>query len=450
MEYRPHEYQSYATERIVEQSAVGLFLGMGLGKTVITLTAIDELRYDYFDIERVLVIAPLRVAEDTWARETAKWDHLKHLRISKVLGTEKQRLNALAAKADIYIINRENVVWLVKQKWMFDMVVIDELSSFKSPSAQRFRALRKVRPQVSRIVGLTGTPAPNGLMDLWSEVYLLDMGQRLGRTLGGYREQYFRPGRTDRTRRIVYNWIPLAGAEQAIYAKLSDLCVSMTAEDWLELPERVNRTVPVTLPDMAEYKKLERDLFLELDGDAITAGTAAAVMGKLHQYAQGCVYATDGSVKEIHRAKLETLDDLIEAANRKPVLVYYWYKHDLARLLAAYPEARQLKTERDIEDWNAGNIPLLLAHPGSAGHGLNLQAGGNIIVWYSLTWSLELYQQANARLDRQGQTEQVIVHHIVAEDTVDEDILAAIGMKEAGQSALIAAVKARLERQRAA
>jgi SNF2 family DNA or RNA helicase len=453
MEYRPHAYQEYATNKIIEQPAAGLFLEMGLGKTVITLTAVDQLMHDYFDISRVLVIAPLRVAEDTWIREASKWDHLKHLRISRVLGPAADRIQALKQSADIYVINRENVPWLVdfyeKQEWPFDMIIIDELSSFKSPSAKRFKKLRKVRPYAKRVVGLTGTPAPNGLIDLWSQVYILDKGERLGKTMGAYKDEYFKPGRMDRSRHIVYEWTPRAGAEDEIYSRLSDICVSMSAKDWLDLPERIDRMVPVVLSreHQERYEQLERDLILEISGEeVVTAGSAAAVTGKLQQFAQGAIYTEGQGWAEIHDAKLQAMDDLIEEANGKPVLVFYWYKHDLERLQKRYPKARTLDSAKDIEAWNKGKIEILLAHPASAGHGLNLQAGGSTIIWFGLTWSLELYQQANARLHRQGQERGVIVHHLVAEGTVDEDIMAALSGKADGQNALMEAVKARIRR----
>lgn len=450
MDYRPHAYQEYATNKIIEQPAAGLFLEMGLGKTVITLTAIDDLLHDYYDVSKVLVIAPLRVAEDTWTREASKWEHLKHLRISRVLGPAADRTRALRQQADVYVINRENVPWLVefygKKEWPFDMIVIDELSSFKSPSAKRFRALRKIRPLVKRIVGLTGTPAPNGLIDLWSQVYLLDAGERLGKTMGAYKDEYFKPGRMDRSRHVVFDWAPRPGAEKAIHEKLSDICVSMSSKDWLDLPERMDLIVPVKLPDQEGYTRLEKDLIIELSGQTITAGTAAAVTGKLQQYAQGAIYTEDGNWTEVHDAKLQAMDDLIEEANGKPVLVFYWYKHDLARLQARYPKAKTLDTAKDIEKWNKGKTEILLAHPASAGHGLNLQAGGSTIIWFGLTWSLELYQQANARLHRQGQEQAVIIHHLVAEGTVDEDIMLALTGKAEGQSALMEAVKARIRR----
>ena len=451
MIYQPHQYQEYATNKILDQPAVGLFLDMGLGKTVSTLTAIDQLLYDYFDANNVLVIAPLRVAQKTWPDEVRKWDHLKHLRISRVLGPEKQRKIALRDKADIWVINRENVEWLVDyygKNWPFDMVVIDELSSFKSSKARRFRALRKVRPIIKRIVGLTGTPAPNGLIDLWPQVYLLDQGAALGKTLTGYRERYFEPGKRNRT--VIFQWDPKAGAQEAIYKNLEDLCVSMSAADWLQMPERIDRVVSIQIPEAARvnYDQLERDLLLPFaDGD-ITADTMAVLSNKLLQMANGAVYDENGSTREIHQAKLESLNDILEAANGQPVLVFYAYKHDLDRIKAQIPAAQVLDTEDDIEKWNQGKISVLLAHPASAGHGLNLQTGGNIIVWFGLTWSLELYQHANARLHSQGQEKSVIVHHLVAEGPIDEDVMKALAGKDVNQKALLEAVKARIEKFR--
>lgn len=457
MKYKPHGYQQYATDKILDQEACGLFLDMGLGKTVVTLTAINELIYDRFEVSRALVIAPLRVAADTWTREADKWDHLAHLKVARVLGTEKQRKAALAEDADIYVINRENVPWLVgqyaKKPWPFDLVAIDELSSFKSPSAQRFRALRKMMPFTKRRIGLTGTPAPNGYIDLWSQVYLLDAGERLGKTVTGFKQTHFHPGKMDRSRNIVYQWDINDGAKDAIDEKLRDLCVSMTAADYLDMPERIAVTTPVVLTpeQQQQYKKLERDFLIEVDADTITAGTAAAITGKLQQFSQGAVYTTDpehpetrGDWIELHQAKLEALDDLIEAANGQPVLVFYWYKHDLTRLKARYPKARTLDTPADIAAWNAKQVPLMFAHPASAGHGLNLQEGGNQAVWFSIPWSLELYQQANARLYRQGQqAKTVVIQHLVTEGTVDEDIMRALQGKSAGQDGLIEALKAR-------
>jgi SNF2 family DNA or RNA helicase len=404
--------------------------------------------YDRFEISKVLVIAPKRVAEDTWTREHAKWDHLKDLRISKVLGNEQQRIRALRAEADIYVIGRDNVVWLVdlyqklKTGWPFDMIVIDELSSFKNPQAKRFRALKKAMPSVSRVVGLTGTPSPNGLMDLWAEVYLLDQGERLGQTLGAYREKYFRPGA--RNGYIVYKWEPLRGAREKIEAAISDICISMSAADYLKLPKRIDNVIPVQLsPDeMEAYKRMERDQLLQIEDDDIAALNAAAVMTKLLQIANGSVYTNEGKVVKIHEAKLEALVEIVDTTD-SPVLVFYSYKHDLAAIQGKIKGARILENEKDIAEWNAGEVQVLLAHPASVGYGLNLQEGGHVIVWYGLTWSLELYQQANARLYRQGQEKPVIIHHLIAEGTVDEQVMDALEAKDTSQAALLAALKER-------
>ena len=454
MKYIAHKYQEYATNKILDQEAVGLFLDMGLGKTIITLTAINELMYNRFEIRKVLVIAPKRVALDTWTREAAKWDHLSKLTVSRVLGTAKERLEALEATADVYVTNRENVAWLVglykgkKNPWPFDMIVIDELSSFKSPSAVRFRALRKVRPLATRVVGLTGTPNPNGYLDLWSQVYLLDQGARLGKTFTAYRNDFFKPGRMNPSTRVVYDWNMEDWAKGSIDKSLQDLCVSMKAEDYLDMPEYLPITTPVVFdPEQTkQYKKLERDYLLTIDQDTITAATAAAVTGKLQQFAQGAVYNTEGGWTEIHNAKLEALDELIEAANGNPLLVFYWYKHDLARLKAKYPKARTLDDEKDIADWNTGRVPLMLAHP-SAGYGLNLQDGGNQVIWFTLpAWNLELYQQANARLYRQGQAAKtVIIQHLVAQGTIDEDMMLSLAGKAEDQDNFMASIKARIK-----
>lgn len=448
MRYEPHDYQKRATDLVIQLPRVGLFLDMGLGKTVITLTAIWELMYDRFEVRRVLVIAPKRVAEDTWSREHAKWDHLKGLRISKVLGSPDQRRRALEADADVYVIGRDNVVWLVnhylalKKGWPFDMVVIDELSSFKNPQAKRFRALRKAMPYTARVVGLTGTPSPNGLMDLWAEMYLLDRGKRLGETLRAYQTRFFRPGAHNGY--VVYKWEPLKGAREQIQAAISDICVSMSAADYLQLPQRIDNVIPVQLSasEMAAYKRMERDQLLQLGDEDVVALNAAAVMNKLLQIANGSVYAVDGSVVRIHDAKLEALTELVDTAT-SPVMVFYSYKHDLTAIQRAIPDARQLNGPEDIAEWNAGRIPVLLAHPASVGYGLNLQDGGHIIVWYGLTWSLELYQQANARLYRQGQGKPVIIHHLIAAGTADEQAMAAIQNKDMDQAALMAALKER-------
>lgn len=396
------------------------------------------------------MIAPLRVAQSTWSGEIEKWDHLRGLRLSKVLGNEKQRIEALNQPADLYIINRENTEWLVNyygRKWPFDMVVIDELSSFKNPKSKRFRALRKVRPLIKRIVGLTGTPAPNGLIDLWSQVYLLDQGERLGKTLTGYRDRYFDPGR--RNQNIVFEWIPKPFVEEAIYEKISDICVSMKAEDWLQLPGRIDNVIEVELPEKAksQYKQLEKDLTLPLVDSDVTAANAAVLTNKLLQMANGAIYDEFSDAKEIHSAKLDALEEVVEAANGKPVLVVYTYQHDLDRIkrqLKKY-NPRTLNSDQDVRDWNEGKIQVLLLHPASGGHGLNLQAGGNIVIWFGLTWSLEWYQQTNARLHRQGQTERVIIHHIVAKGTMDEEVLKALTGKAATQNGLMEAVKAKIE-----
>lgn len=416
---------------------------------MITLTAIDMLMNDYFEVSRVLVIAPLRVAEDTWSRESQKWDHLKHLRISKVLGSASNRRKALAKDADIYVINRENVVWLtdelsqVGDGWGFDMVVIDELSSFKSHAAKRFKALRKYITRSSRVVGLTGTPAPNGLIDLWSQIYLLDGGERLGTTISGFRSRYFIPNQ--RNQHMIYNYKPREEAEQAINAKISDICISMRAEDWLDMPERIDNVQRVKLSDdeMDRYNQFERDCYLDFLEGEVTAASAAALSNKLLQYSNGAMYLADGGYVETSNAKLDVLDEIIELSNGKPILCFYSYKHDLERIQKRFKFAKKLGGSEDIEKWNNGEIPLLLAHPAGAGHGLNLQAGGNIIVWFGLTWSLELYQQANARLYRQGQENAVIIHHLITEGTADESVLASLQGKKDVQDELLDSLKAK-------
>lgn len=448
----PRPYQRYAIKRIVNTPAVALLLDMGMGKTVSTLTAIDELMYDRFEVRKVLVIAPLRVALSTWRDECEMWEHTQHLRISVAVGDLRTREAALAEDADIYVINRDVVKWLVgyyRAKWPFDMVVIDESSSFKNPASQRFRALRKVRPLIRRIVLLTGTPAPNGLMDLWSQLYLLDRGERLGRTLTEYRERYFRPGQQNGY--VVYSYDPRPGAAQEIYKRIGDVCVSMRSEDYLTLPPLVQNVVRVRLPEAAakRYREMERELVLSIGDTDITAVSAAALSNKLLQMANGAVYDTEGKVVKLHDAKAEALDEIISCNEGKSVMVIYSYRHDLDALRRRYPKAQELKTADDIRAWNAGKIPLLLVHPQSAGHGLNLQHGGHIVVWYGLTWSLEAYQQTNKRLHRPGQTEPVVLHHLVAKDTVDEDVMRALEGKAAGQESMLEAVKARIERYRA-
>lgn len=448
MIYNPHAYQAYATSKIMAQESVGLFMDMGLGKTVCTLTAIDELLFDRFDAEKILVIAPLRVAQSTWPDEVDKWDHLHRIKIIPILGSEKQRIRALNTKGRVFAVNRENVVWLVDylgKNWPFDTVVIDELSSFKSAKSRRFRALRKVRPLIKRIIGLTGTPAPNSYLDLWAQIYLLDQGARLGTTVTGYRERYFDPDK--RSAHVIFSWRMKSGAKEAIEEKLKDLCVSLTAADYLNMPERIDNIVKVRLPAAAKeaYDRFERELLIEIAPSEIVAANAAVLTGKLLQLSNGAVYDEAGIPRWIHDEKLNALGEILEANEGKPVLVFYSYKHDLSRIRGKYPDAQVLDKPWKIHEWNAGYIPLLLAHPASAGHGLNLQAGGNIIVWFGLPWSLEMYQQANARLWRQGQRQSVVVNHLVAAGTMDEQVLKVLQKKDAGQAGLIEALKARIE-----
>lgn len=443
-----HEYQRRAVDHIIQHEGAGVILDMGLGKTVITLTAIDKLLYQDLSIERVLVIAPKRVAEDTWSCEAAAWSHLRHLRISTVLGTAKQRERALKTPADIYVTNRENVKWLVTyygKKWPFDCVVIDELSSFKDASSQRFKALRKVRPMVKRIVGLTGTPSPNGLIDLWAQIYLLDGGQRLGSTLTKYRQTYFLSGRTNG--QVVFDYRLRVGAAKIIHQLISDICLSMSAEEYLKMPDRLDIVRQVTLPAaaMAQYKKFEKEQVMQVDTDNISAANAAALTGKLLQYANGAIYDEEKEVHLLHEAKLDTLEEIIEEAQGENVLVFYNYKHDLDRLLSRFAKLkpRVLSGAADKNEWNDGKIRMLLAHPASCAYGLNLQAGGAIIVWFGLNWSLELYEQANARLYRQGQSKSVKIYHLVATGTVDENVMRALANKEAGQTSLKQAIRDR-------
>ena len=442
-----HDYQRFCVEFIEAHPQCGVFLDMGLGKTAIALTAVSHLLYDSFEVSRVLIIAPLRVARDTWIAELGKWEQLHGLRLERVLGTPRERIAALSRKADLYVINRENVEWLVKhyagRKLPFDMLVIDELSSFKNSRAKRFLALKKVLPQFTRVVGLTGTPAPNGLEDLWPQIYLLDRGARLGRTMRSYLDLYFDTPNSW----TPYRREPRPGAEEAIYRRIGDICVSMRAADHLKMPERVDNVVEIRLSAREEklYRQMERDMLLPYaDGDVL-ALNAAALAGKLLQLANGAVYDEFHNVRVLHDRKLDALEDLIEAANGKPVLVAYWFKHDLERIRERFT-VREIKTSRDIADWNQGKIPVAVIHPASAGHGLNLQSGGSTLVWFGLTWSLELYQQTNARLWRQGQKDTtVVIHHIITKNTIDERIMSALQKKERAQSALIDAVKADLE-----
>ncbi len=448
MQYVPHDYQRYATDFILAHPEAAILLDMGLGKSVISLTAIWELCLNRFEIGRVLVIAPLRVARDTWPAEIQKWDHLRGLTYSVVVGTEKERRAALMRSASVFIINRENIQWLVEDSgipFTFDMIVIDELSSFKSWQAKRFKSLLKVRPDVKRIVGLTGTPSSNGLMDLWAEFRILDLGKRLGRFITHYRDAFFLPDK--RNQQQIFTYKPRPGAEEEIYRRISDMTISMRATDHLKMPERVENRVVVRMDDREReiYDRMKADLIVQIKGQEIDAVNAASLSGKLCQMANGASYTEDHSVVQIHDQKLDALEDLIEGANGKPLLVAYWFKHDLDRIQKRFPQAREIRTSKDITDWNAGDIPVALIHPASAGHGLNLQAGGNTLVWFGLTWSLELYQQTNARLWRQGQTAgTVIIHHIITEDTIDERIMDALERKDKTQSALIDAVKAQL------
>ena len=449
MRYEPHNYQRYATNFIKSNPISALLLDMGLGKTVITLTAIHDLFS--FEIRKVLVIAPIRVTR-VWGDEIEKWEHLRGLTYSIAVGTEKKRKIALNTKADIYIINRENVWWLVEESGLlfdFDMIVVDELSSFKNHKTKRFKSLMKVRPKVKRIVGLTGTPTGNGLMDLYAEFRLLDMGQRLGRFIGQYRNTYFQPDK--RNGMVVYSYKPLPGAEEKIYEKISDITVSMKATDHLKMPECITATYPVKMSEdeMKQYEEMKESLVLSLGGEEITATNAATLSGKLLQMANGAVYGDCGKILEIHDRKLDALKDMIESMNGKPLLVAYWFKHDFERICKRlhqlYIPFSKLDSENSIRRWNNGEIPVVLIHPASAGHGLNLQSGGNTLVWYGLTWSLELYQQTNARLWRQGQkSETVVIQHIITKGEIDENIMTTLDIKERTQSALIDAVKVEL------
>ena len=448
MKYDPHKYQTYATNFILEHPIAAVFLEMGLGKSVITLTSIFDLTLDSFLIRKVLVIAPLRVARDTWPAEIEKWDHLKGLKYTVAVGSEVQRKAALMKRAQVYIINRENVEWLISRSGIpfdFDMVVVDELSSFKSHQAKRFKSLMKVRPLVKRFVGLTGTPSSNSLMDLWAEYRLLDMGQRLGRFIGRYREDYFVPDK--RNQQVIYSYKPKQGAEEAIYRQISDITISMKGSDYLKLPELVINEVSVRLSEkeMKTLDSMNRDLITIVKGEEITAANAAALSGKLLQMANGAVYDDQGAVTHIHDHKLDALEDVVEGAYGKPVLISYWFKHDLTRIQNRF-DVEVLSNADSIRRWNQGEIPVAIIHPASAGHGLNLQAGGSILVWFGLTWSLELYQQTNARLWRQGQKDTVVIHHLIAKGTIDERVMKALKGKDVRQAALIEAVKAEINK----
>ena len=448
MKFEPHDYQAFAIDYIETHPVAAVLLDMGLGKTVISLTAIADLLFDSFVARRILVIAPLRVARDTWPAELEKWSHLQHLTYAVAVGTAKERRAALMQSADITIINRENLSWMIEESGFpfdYDTVIVDELSSFKNHQSKRFKALLRVRPKVKRIIGLTGTPSSNGLMDLWAEFRLLDMGQRLGRFITQYRNAYFTPDK--RNGEIIYSYKPLPFAEDAIYRKISDITISMKSTDHLKMPELVSTQYEVRLSDAEaeRYADLKQELILQLPDGEVTAANAAALTGKLAQLANGAIYADTGEVVEFHERKLDALEDIIESANGKPLLVAYWFRHDLQRIRERF-DVRELKSSKDIADWNAGKIPVAVIHPASAGHGLNLQAGGSTLVWFGLTWSLELYQQTNARLWRQGQSAgTVVIQHIVTKGTIDERILKALQAKDRMQSALIEAVKADLK-----
>ena len=454
MIFNPHDYQRRCIGLIIALKKIGLFLDMGLGKTVTTLTAIRELKYDRFAVRRVLVIAPKKVAEGTWTKEKDKWDHTKILRVSAVLGSSAKRIRALNTPADIYIINRENVCWLVdhyRNDWPFDMVVIDESSSFKSHNAKRFKAMAAIMPKVDRLVELTGTPSPNGLADLWSQIYLLDGGERLGRKYTGFRERYFQPDKRGADG-MVYSYAAKPGTERTILDKISDICVSMKAEDYLQLPDVTYHQIPVVLDTKAEkaYQEMERKMVLELpDDEEINVTSAAALSNKLLQLSNGAVYDEYKNVHEVHSCKIEAFLELVESLQGKPALVFYSFQHDKARILKALEKTglrvRELKGVQDEDDWNIGKIDILLAHPASCAYGLNLQQGGNHVIWFGLTWNYELYTQANARLHRQGQTEKVIIHLLACSGTRDEDVLQALERKENVQEWVMESLKARIK-----
>lgn len=453
MKYRPHEYQKYAIRFIEEHPVAAVFLDMGMGKSSITLTAIMELMYEKFEVSKVLIIAPLRVAKNTWSAEIEKWDHLKGMTYTIAVGSVAERRKALIADADIYIINRENIPWLIEKSGLpfdYDMVVVDELSSFKNWQTKRFRALMKVRPKVRRIVGLTGTPSSNGLMELFAEYKILDMGKRLGRFISQYRISYFVPDQMNGP--VVYSYKLRPGAEEKIYEKIADITISMKGTEHLKMPELISTQYMVYLNDeeRKKYESMKKDLVLQLPGGEVTASNAAALSGKLTQMANGAVYSDDGKMELVHNRKLDALEDIIEAANGKSILVSYWYKHDFVRIeerLKSIGVAyEKLDTDQSIREWNEGKLEVGLIHPASAGHGLNLQSGGNTIVWFGMIWSLELYQQTVARLWRQGQKAgTVVVQHILTADTVDERIMKVLSAKENVQERLIDAVKAEVD-----
>ena len=446
MRYVAHNYQNYAKDFILAHKVSALFLDCGLGKTITTLTAINELMYDSFEISKVLIIAPLRVAQSTWKEEIEKWDHLNLLRYSVAVGDEKERLKALKQNSDIYIINRENVDWLVTKSGIdfnFDMLIIDELSSFKSHTSKRFKSLLKIRPYFERVVGLTGTPSSNGLMDLWAEFRVLDLGERLGRYITYYRNEYFLPDK--RNGAVIFSYKPQPNAEERIYRRLADITISMKSTEYLKMPELILNELEINLDeeDQMKYKKFKKEMVMTIQEKEIDAINAASLSNKLIQLANGSIYDEDKNFYEIHNKKLDKLEEIIESANGKPVLIAYWFKADKERIEKRF-KVREIKTADDIKQWNKGMIDLALIHPASAGHGLNLQSGGSTLVWFSLTWSLELYQQTNARLYRQGQKDTVVIHHLITKNTIDEDIMKSLKRKDKTQESLMKAVKARI------
>lgn len=446
MRYVAHNYQNYAKDFILAHKVAALFLDCGLGKTITTLTAINELMYDSFEISKVLIIAPLRVAQSTWKEEIEKWDHLNLLRYSIAVGDEKERLKALKQKSDIYIINRENVDWLVTKSGIdfnFNMLIIDELSSFKSHTSKRFKSLLKIRPYFERVVGLTGTPSSNGLMDLWAEFRVLDLGERLGRYITHYRNEYFLPDK--RNGAVIFSYKPQKNAEERIYRRLADMTISMKSTEYLKMPELILNELEINLDeeDQTKYKKFKKEMVMIIQEKEIDAINAASLSNKLIQLANGSIYDEDKKFYEVHNKKLDKLEEIIESANGKPVLVAYWFKADKERIEKRF-KVREIKTADDIKQWNKGMIDLALIHPASAGHGLNLQSGGSTLVWFSLTWSLELYQQTNARLYRQGQKDTVVIHHLIIKNTIDEDIMKSLKRKDKTQESLMKAVKARI------
>jgi len=449
--FKPHNYQEKALQHLRKNPAAGLFLDMGMGKSVVVLTFLEELKNDCFELEKGLIVAPKRVAEDTWPKEVRKWEHLSDLSFVEIRGTPKQRKEALTKQADLYIITRDLIAWLVDYlgvNWDFDVVILDELSSFKSHQSQRFKKLRTVRPRIKRMIGLTGTPAPNGYMDLWSQLFLLDRGERLGKTISEFRRDYFyaffRPNYTD--------YQIKEKSPEAIDRKIKDICLSMKAKDYLpmEMPSFIDREMEMDAKEWKLYKQMERNALIQLEGEAVMALSAAAVSNKLLQLANGAIYDDEKKAHEVHTKKLEMLEELIEEAQGEPVLVFYSYRSDIDRIKARIPDARILDTEKDIDDWNAKKVKVMIAHPASAGHGLNLQQGGSIIIWFGLPWSLELYQQANARLWRQGQTEPVRIYHLIMKNTMDEEVLKALSEKDTTQERLLAALKARIEKEKEA